>query len=209
MGFLPIRICWIPYHRGTIHEIFEALYYFLKPRASWGRVGNQDVPSGQFLSNIGVGTSSWLIGNKNTSYAGVPTTLNPVLTWETVQTLDFGADARLFNDKMGINFDWFQRKTLNMLGAGQVVPSSFGGSSPMVNYGELTTNGFEIAIDYNHTFKNDLHILLSASLSDYSTKITKFASASDPNVYNNYEGKQLGKFGVIPLTDFFRSLILI
>jgi len=165
----------------------------LKPRASWGRVGNQDVPSGQFLSNIGVGSSSWLIGNKRTSYAGVPSTLNPVLTWETVQTLDFGADARLFNDKMGVNFDWFQRKTLNMLGAGQVVPSSFGGSSPMVNYGELTTNGFEIAIDYNHTFKNNLHILLSASLSDYNTKITKFASASDPNVYNNYEGKTIGE----------------
>jgi hypothetical protein len=165
----------------------------LKPRASWGRVGNQDVPSGQFLSNIAVGTSSWLIGNKYTSYAGVPSTLNPDLTWETIQTLDFGADARLMSDKIGVNFDWFQRKTLDMLGAGQVVPSSFGASSPMVNYGELTTNGFELAVDFNHTFKNGLHLLLTASLSDYKTKITKFASASDPNVYNNYEGKTIGE----------------
>ena len=165
----------------------------LKPRASWGRVGNQDVPSGQFRSNIGVGTSSWLIGNKYTSYAGVPTTLNPSLTWETIQTLDLGADARLFNDKVGVVFDWYERKTLDMLGAGQVVPSSFGASSPMVNYGELSTKGYEIAVDYNYKFKNGLNILLSASLTDYKTQITKFASASDPNIYNNYEGKTVGE----------------
>ena len=165
----------------------------LKPRASWGRVGNQDVPSGQFQSNIGVGSSSWLIGNKYTSYAGVPSTLNPDLTWETIQTLDFGADARMFDDKLGLVFDWFQRKTLDMLGAGQVVPSSFGGTSPMVNYGELTTNGYEIALDFNHTFKNGLHFTISTSLSDYKTKITKFASASDPIITNNYQGKTVGE----------------
>jgi TonB-linked SusC/RagA family outer membrane protein len=165
----------------------------LKPRVSWGRVGNQDVPSGQFLSNIGVGSSSWLIGNKYTSYAGVPTTLNPNLTWETIQTLDLGADARLFDDKVGLVFDWYERKTLDMLGAGQVVPSSFGASSPMVNYGELTTNGYEIAVDFAHKFKNGLNLVLSASLTDYTTKITKFASASDPNIYNNYEGKTVGE----------------
>ncbi len=184
-------------YRLTEEPFMEVLKPYLtsfKPRASWGRVGNQDVPSGQFLSNIAVGASSWLIGNKKTSYAGVPTTLNPNLTWETIQTLDFGADARLFDDKVGVVFDWYERKTLDMLGAGQVVPSSFGGSSPMVNYGELTTNGYEIEVNFNHSFKNGLNILLSGSLTDYKTKITKFASASDPNIANNYQGRTVGEF---------------
>ncbi|HPT30760.1 MAG TPA: SusC/RagA family TonB-linked outer membrane protein, partial [Prolixibacteraceae bacterium] len=165
----------------------------LKPRISWGRIGNQAVPSGQFLSSIAVGTSSWLIGNKTTSYAGVPSTLNPYLTWETVESLDLGLDARLLNDKFGLVFEWFNRKTKDMLGAGQVVPSSFGASSPMVNYGELTTKGFEVIVDFNHTFDNGFHIMLSANLSDYLTKITKFASASDPVVTSNYEGKTIGE----------------
>jgi TonB-linked SusC/RagA family outer membrane protein len=183
-------------YRISEEPFFEPLKKYinsLKPRISWGSIGNQNVPSGQFLSSIAVGTSSWLIGNKTTSYAGVPSTLNPVLTWETVQTLDIGLDARLLNDKIGLTGEWFQRKTLDMLGAGQVVPSSFGASSPMVNYGELTTKGWEVVVDFNHTFKNGFHILLSANVSDYLTKITKFASASDPVVTSNYEGKVLGE----------------
>lgn len=165
----------------------------LKPRVSWGRIGNQAVPSGQFQSNIAVGTSAWLIANKRVSYAGVPSTLNPDLTWETVEYLDAGLDGRFLNDKMGLIFDWYQRTTKDMLGAGQVVPSSFGASSPMVNFGELTTRGWEITVDYNHTFGNGLHVLVSANLMDYKTKITKFASASDPVVTSNYEGKTLGE----------------
>jgi TonB-linked SusC/RagA family outer membrane protein len=192
-GFFPSASVGYRITEEPFMQFVKPFISSLKPRAAWGRIGNQDVPSGQFLSNIAVGKSSWLIGNKNTSYAGVPSTLNPFLTWETVETLDFGADARFFNDKFGANFDWFQRKTLDMLGAGQVVPSSFGASSPMVNYGELTTKGFELAVDFNHTFNNGLHLTLTASLSDYQTKITKFASASDPVITNNYQGKTVGE----------------
>ncbi len=192
-GFFPsasigYRISEEPFFKPLKHYINS-----LKPRISWGRVGNQAVPSGQFLSSISVGTSSWLIGNKNTSYAGVPSTLNPDLTWETVQTFDVGLDARFLDDQFGLVFEWYNRQTLDMLGAGQVVPSSFGATSPMVNYGELSTKGWEAIVDFTHTFDNGFHFTVSANLSDYLTKITKFASASDPVVTSNYEGKSVGE----------------
>ncbi len=167
-----------------------------KVRGSYGVIGNQDVPLGSFIPSISITTPTsgnrWLVDGKFAQYSGTPSLVDPALTWEKVSTLDFGFDARFWNDKIGVTFDWYQRKTMDMLSAGNVIPSSVGASAPKQNYGELTTNGIELEINYNHQFDNGLRLSFSANYTDYTTEITDWAAADDPLYSNNYVGKRIG-----------------
>lgn len=176
----------------------------LKLRGSYGSVGNQDVPLASYIPTIGLTTPSasgnyWLTNGNFAQYvghtaAGVPALVDPSLTWETVTTLDFGLDARFLNDKFGLTVDWYSRVTSDMLVAGVTIPSTVGASAPRRNYGELTTNGIEIELNFNHTFSNGLHLSLSGQYTDYKTVVTKFASQNDPLISSTYyQGKVLGE----------------
>jgi len=172
----------------------------LKLRGSYGEVGNQDVPLNAFIPTMDVSNPSaagnyWLVDKEFVPYiSSSPALVDPSLTWETVTTLDFGLDAGLFDNKLNVTADWYRRKTKDMLSAGETVPSTIGASAPKQNYGELETNGIELAISYNHTFSNGLRLLLSGQFTDYKSKVTKYPSANDPKNTDSYwEGKRLGE----------------
>ena len=170
----------------------------LKLRGSYGVIGNQDVPLGSYIPSISIstpskGTSYWLVnGAYVPQVSSAAALVDPALTWEKVSTLDFGVDARFWKDKIGLTFDWYQRKTMDMLSAGDVIPSSVGASAPKQNFGELTTNGVELELSFNHQFENGLRINVGANYSDYTTVISKWAYVEDPLYSNNYQGKRLG-----------------
>jgi TonB-linked SusC/RagA family outer membrane protein len=172
----------------------------LKIRGSWGETGNQDVPLNSYIATMGVTNPSasgayWLIANNWVPYiSGAPALVDPTLTWETVVDNDLGIDARFFRDKLGITFDWYKRLTKDMLSPGETVPSTIGASAPRRNFGELTTNGIEFAVDFNHRFNNGLNLTLSGQFTDYKSVVTKYASAEDPLISSTYyQDKELGE----------------
>lgn len=164
----------------------------LKIRGSWGSIGNQDVANNSFISTMSSSNSDWVVGGVNQLSLSSPSVISKNLTWERVTTLDLGLDLRMLNNELGVSFDWYRRVTSNMHCQGETLPSTFGASSPKINYGAITGTGFELGLDYNHRFKNGLGINARASLSNVSEKITKYNS-SDNNIYGNYKGKKLGE----------------
>ena len=69
-------------------------------------------------------------------------------SWEVVQTLNFGVDFRLLNDRLAGTFDWYQRDTKDMLMPGAEFPSIVGTSAPEQNAADLCTKGWEFAISW-------------------------------------------------------------
>ncbi|CAL1517191.1 TonB-dependent receptor [Chitinophaga sp. MM2321] len=175
-GFFPsVSAGYVLSEESFMRAIRPALSFF-KVRGSYGAIGNQVVGTNRFLSIMSASNSNWLLPASNQVTLSTPTVLSPVLTWETIKTIDVGADARLLDDKVGITFDWFKRTTSNMISPGVTLPSSFGATSPVRNYGEMQGTGWELAVDFNHTFNNGLHLGVTASLSDVKEKITRFSS---------------------------------
>lgn len=122
---------------------------------------------------------------------GTPAPISGDLTWETVTTLDFGADARFFRDKFGVVFDWYRRTTSDMHSAGLALPATYGATPPRRNFGELQTTGWELAVDFNHNFSNGIKFNATAMLADFQEKLTKYEGAR--LITGNYQGKVLGE----------------
>ncbi|MGE5521501.1 MAG: SusC/RagA family TonB-linked outer membrane protein [Candidatus Dadabacteria bacterium] len=175
----------------------------LKLRGSWGSIGNQAVGGNRFLSVMSSSASNWVIGTNNMLTVGTPGLVSPDLTWERVTTLDFGADARLFKNKVGLTFDWYNRTTSDMITAGITVPSSLGTGAPVRNYGELQTKGWEFTADWNHTFANGLNFNITGVLSDFQETISKFAANTTKLISSNYEGRKLGEIWGYVTDRFF------
>ncbi|KIC94876.1 SusC/RagA family TonB-linked outer membrane protein [Flavihumibacter solisilvae] len=172
----------------------------LKLRASYGSLGNTDVGSATFRPSMSSSTSGWWIGSTNMLTVNTPALVPPVLKWETIKSLDFGFDARLLNNKVGVSFDWYRRTTSDMITSGEVLPATFGATPPKRNYGEMQTTGWEIAIDLNHGFSNGLNINGTLSFSDFKEEITKY---DGNNINGYYKGKQLGEIWGYRTDRFF------
>ncbi|GHT63160.1 SusC/RagA family TonB-linked outer membrane protein [Bacteroidia bacterium] len=173
-----------------IHDVLS----FMKIRGSWGVIGDQTVPNTLYVPTLTYTTSTWLDGTTKFPYFGTPVAVDPYITWQDFETLDFGVDARFFKNELGVTFDWFQRYTRNMIIAGVTLPYTAGVPAPQGNYGELRTRGFELAVDYNHRFKNGLGVNFMATLSDGSTYITDYTDGSMRGTASTayYKGKKLG-----------------
>lgn len=167
----------------------------LKLRASWGQIGNQNIGNYGYYSTMQpVGNSNyWLKDGEFITYISTPGLVSNSFTWETVETLDIGFDASMFNSRLQVTFDWYQRTTRDMLIAGIQLPAVVGTSAPMRNAADMRTRGWEIAVNWRDQI-GDWKYNVGFNLYDYRSKITKYSNNEDKLLSQNYyEGKTLGE----------------
>lgn len=167
----------------------------LKLRASWGQIGNQNIGNYGYYSTMHpVGNSNyWLKDGEFITYISTPGLVSNSFTWETVETLDIGFDASMFNSRLQVTFDWYQRTTRDMLIAGIQLPAVVGTSAPMRNAADMRTRGWEIAVNWRDQI-GDWKYNVGFNLYDYKSKITKYSNNEDKLLSQNYyEGKTLGE----------------
>ncbi|MBZ4188173.1 SusC/RagA family TonB-linked outer membrane protein [Niabella beijingensis] len=160
---------------------FEPVLSFAKFRGSWGAIGDQSVPNTLYMSTMDISKNSWLTSaGKQFVQLSTPGPVSQGITWQNIRTIDLGADLRFFKNKFGIVFDWYSRETENMIISGESMPATFGAAAPLGNYGNLRTNGWEVAFDFNHRFESGLGLNITANLSDAITMITKAPDWNTP-----------------------------
>ena len=121
----------------------------LKIRLGWGATGNQNVENWAYLAMLTTYNTPWGVGVLNGNNA------NPGLKWETTHSYNAGFDLSLFNNRVSMVFDWYYKKTNDLLmrldlpaflgsGAG----SNYGvASNPWGNVGSLRNTGIEFTIN--------------------------------------------------------------
>ena len=133
---------------------FETLN-FLKVRASWGRVGNQNISS---LTNAAytatLAKTYYVTGDDRATQVAViqSNVPNSNIKWETVEDYDLGVDLGFLNNKLTATFDVFRRNTIDMLML-QALPAHAGNGyiSPVSNIGGMKTNGLDFTVGYAET----------------------------------------------------------
>lgn len=179
----------------------------LKVRASYGSVGNQALASWYpYISTMATETVSWVGTDMNqVSTTTTPSAVNPDMTWEKIRTLDIGFDAGFFNNELNVTFDWYQRRNVGMLVAGNEIVRYAGiAVAPLENGGDMKTNGWELQIDYNHAFNKDFAIYGTFTLSDAKSEITKWNNTTGA-LNSWYKGKKLGEIWGFETDRYFNS----
>jgi TonB-linked SusC/RagA family outer membrane protein len=123
---------------------------FLKLRASWGQVGNQNIAAFQYLAPISLSNVNYIFGpteGENTPGAFPSRLSNASLQWETSEQTDLGFDANLLNGKISVAFDWYNKKTKDWLIAAPILATA-GADAPFINGGNVTNKGVELAVSY-------------------------------------------------------------
>lgn len=177
-----------------------------KIRASYGEVGNQEIGSNMFLETMSKSSNgtNWLgTGSLKYDHFNTPKMVSSTLTWESIATTNIGLDLGFFDGDLNVSADWFQRDTKGMLAPGQTMPQVLGTSSAYENAGELRSRGWELNIDWHHSF-GEFHVYAIANLSDYQTNVTYWRN--DNKLLNsNYTGKHYGDIWGFETDRFFES----
>ena len=147
---------------------------FLKLRASWGKLGNERIGSNYYpyIALMSFGNS--LFYNADGSVTSSKTARPSVLavediSWETTTSTDLGVDANFFDNRLHLTFDYYWKKTTDMLLAIEI-PYSMGYSNPNTNAGKMSTHGYDIDLTWQDKI-GDFRYSISVNFSDYLSKI--------------------------------------
>jgi len=152
----------------------------LKIRAGYGTTGNSNIGAYNYAfqygnattyaygiagenSGVGTGYGNTALGDKNAK-------------WETIKMFNVGFDLTAFNNKLTANFDFYIKKTSDML-----VPASWtvlagAGTKPNTNQGNIKNTGIDFSIGWRDKI-GQVQYNITANASWYKNKVTKLGAS--------------------------------
>ena len=205
-GFFPsVALAWNAHREGFIKNI-DAIDQ-LKLRVGWGQIGNHGIGAYGTLSNYGI-NSSVLYGTP-TNGTSVPLILNNIanatLTWETTEQSNIGVDFSLADGLVTGTVDAYDKTTKDLLVSSNIAPST-GFSNLIVNRGELSNKGLEIALQVNPISTDDLDISFGGNIAFNETRIEGLSSQplSPILIDGSYEDRRFYLGNTISRGNYFK-----
>jgi len=155
----------------------------LKLRASWGKLGNQNIV-GEYPA------IATITAGENYPYGGsvvggvAPTAgVDPNITWETTTQTDIGLDAD-FLKVFSLTADYFYKKTTGVLYQ-SALPATYGLSFPTVNGSAYSNAGWELALTY-HDKAGDFHWSVTGNAAFVANKVLQIGTTNAPQISGAY-----------------------
>lgn len=163
----------------------------LKLRASWGKLGNQnigDASNNDYFPYLTVLTqdyeNSYNFNGTLAPGAAITGLVDPDITWETTTTTDIGLDLGFLNNRLSFEADYFLRKTTDII-VQLPIPSILGGlTAPFENVGEMKNEGFEISASWQDRIPaSDFSYSIGANLTYVDNEVVKFREGAPDQLY--------------------------
>ncbi len=139
---------------------------FLKLKASFGQQGNDGIGNNYaYLDQYKVTGAEGVFADGTLSYKG-----NKEITWEKSNAFNVGVDFTLFNNKLNGTFEYYNRKTTDMLYNKPVAQSNGYTSIPM-NIGAVRNSGFELELNYTPIETNNLKWTVNFNATTLNNKV--------------------------------------
>jgi TonB-linked SusC/RagA family outer membrane protein len=162
---------------------------FAKIRGSYGVIGNNNI--GNYTQYALVNnTTNAVFGNNVATGAVVTSLANNNLGWETTKQFDLGLDLGLFNDRIQFIYDFYTKRTTNLLYAVQI-PQEAGFTNFNDNIGEIKFWGHEFSLT-TRNLNGRLKWTTNANISFNRNKVLALAPGID-RVYGSFHITQVGQ----------------
>lgn len=167
----------------------------LNVRATYGMGGNIARESGPFLQ-----ASSRYFSETQAISTNIEYPPNKQLRWEKTVTTNFGVDFGFLRNRINISFDYYLRKTTDLLGEKKTDPTN-AFPTALINYGSLTNKGFEIAINTVNIDKGGFQWNTRFTLGHNKNKMTDISLRSE-SLYSYVDGFGVNRLGY-PMNSIF------
>ena len=149
---------------------------FLKLRASYGTLGNL-VGSDLYRASLN-GEATYVFDNILTNGTALGPLPNPVASWETAEKLDFGLDAKLFDNSLEIVADYFVEDRVDLLipglpFSGILGATAPGSGTPTVNAGTTRVKGVELMLNYGGDINDNLSYNVGYNVTKLDGEVTE------------------------------------
>lgn len=176
----------------------------LKLRASYGELGNQNIGNYPYQEMLKLGYN-YVFDNAVVSPGAAPEKMaNQHLLWERTSAWDIGADLSVLDNKLSFVFDWYKKKTTDILRESQI-PGSIGLKAPMVNSGAVTNTGIELNITHQNQLENGLFYSVSAMINRNRNELTSFGADEKGSTSIKSEGSPWNSFYLYKWAGIFQN----
>ena len=161
----------------------------LKLRYSWGQTGNQEISNTArytlYKSVVSTGLwgssqagSSYDIAGRNGGYDLANGYVrnqrgNDDIKWETSTQHNIGMDFGLLHGDIYGSFDWFNKKTTDILLFMDGIAAMGEGNGQWINAGEVKNNGWELSLGYRHHLANGFSWDINGNISRYVNEVSR------------------------------------
>lgn len=214
--FPSVSLGWIPSQEKWWAPIKPVVSY-LKFRASYGLVGNDNTNGARFLYLPGAwsfytGSMTWNPQERGANFGvngnWLPavkelTAGNPNVTWEKATKINVGMDAGFFNDKLHayVDFFWEDRKDILVSNA-STLPAVTSLPANYVNEGRVKNHGFEVTLNWEQKI-GDFRYSISPNFAFARNQVIEMLEVKPMYDYLSRTGLPVGQRFGYDLFEFY------
>ena len=173
---------WFANHNGSfwkypIGSFIQDNVSEVKLKFSYGQSGNTEIPAYKSIAQAGI--SSYVFGGSSlTTGSSITQLANEELTWETTREIDYGLSLGLFNNRITMEADYYDKETSNLL-LEVPLPSTSGYQTAFKNLGLVNNKGYEFAVNANMIENRDFNWNMNFNISFNENKVLDLGDADE------------------------------
>lgn len=214
--FPSVGVAWILSNESFLQN--QRLFDLLKLRASYGKVGNDQIPTNAFRQTVALNKAYSFNGSVTpaTNGAQINQIIDPNITWEVTEEYDLAVEFSVLNSKLTGEVNYYNKKVKNAL-INVPIPKTVGDADALIltNVATIQNKGIEISLNWkdnltsklsytiggNVTFNNNQVVALNGGQAIFGGSIG--AAQGFTTLTDN--GHAIGSFYVLKVLGVFNS----
>ncbi|MDR0815185.1 MAG: TonB-dependent receptor [Bacteroidales bacterium] len=168
-GFFPSFSAGWVLSEESFWDSLRSTVNVLKLRGSWGVTGNQSVDLYSYYASLV--SAGYNFGGESVTGYRQNALANTELGWESTTQTDVGLVATLFNNKLDVTIDWYNKVTDDIL-LNLEIPATIGLTASPLNAGVVENKGWEFSANFRNTSSYGLGYEIGGNFSINHNKVT-------------------------------------
>ena len=158
-------------------------------RLSYGKAGNNNIPTGQTVQSFESRNTSYING-VSSYWAASNVLANPDLKWETTVTQNLGLDFGILNNRISGAIEAYRNLTTDLLLAFRTPGSGY--EYQYRKLGEIQNTGIEASVNFDAINQQDYGLSISFNISANKNRINSLGSLENYQEYSGWASSQIG-----------------
>lgn len=218
-NFPSIGIGWIASQENFMSDI--EFINFLKVKASWGLLGNNQVPQNAYTVTVNNSDGYSIVygpyGSSTISQgASITSLVEPLLRWEKVEEYDVGIEALMLDNRLNMDLGYYRRMTRSAIFPVPLIGTAgTSGSNYLDNNADILNTGVELTLNWNNRINDRLSYNVGGNFSYNHNEVYRLEPGTlpfyDANAFNGalatytQEGHPIGEFYVLEVGGVFQD----